>query len=118
LYTGPYPVYTFVYNVYKNPLTPLIVKVDIVDTDVYNVDISAPNSGGDVSNTSQVRSTYCACIQVWLRMDAALEPLGPRLVRIDVRRVLSLVLKGNVSPANGVLCDWALDRTHEVPLTE
>ncbi len=32
----------------------------IVDTDVYNVDISAPNSGGDVSKTSQVRSTYCA----------------------------------------------------------
>ena len=57
---APYRVYTFVYNVYKNSLTPLFVKVDIVDTDVYNVDISAPNSGGDVSNTSQVRSTYCA----------------------------------------------------------
>src|SRR6266436_8635225 len=60
LYTGSYPVYTFVYNAYKNLLTPLFVQVDIVDTDVYNVDISAPNSGGDVSNTSQVRSTYCA----------------------------------------------------------
>src|SRR6266446_2540528 len=46
LYTGSYPVYTFVYNAYKNLLTPLFVKVDIVDTDVYNVDISAPNSGG------------------------------------------------------------------------
>src|SRR5882762_3496124 len=66
LYTGSYPVYTFVYNAYKNLLTPLFVKVDIVDKDVYNVDISAPNSGGDVSNTSQVRSTYCACIQVWI----------------------------------------------------
>jgi hypothetical protein len=57
---APYPVYTCVYNVYKNSLTSLFVKVGIVDTDVYNVDISAPNSGGDVSNTSQVRSTYCA----------------------------------------------------------
>ena len=60
LYTGSYPVYTFVYNVYENSISPLFAHVDIVDTDVYNVDISAPNSGGDVSNTSQVRSTYCA----------------------------------------------------------
>src|SRR5882762_8380305 len=66
LYTGSYPVYTFVYNVYENSISPLFAQVDIVDTDVCNVDISAPNSGGDVSNTSQVRSTYCACIQVWI----------------------------------------------------
>src|SRR5258708_22986546 len=57
---APYPVYTFVYNVYKNSTSPLFVKVDIVDTCVYNVDASPPNSGGDVSNTSQVRSTYYA----------------------------------------------------------
>jgi hypothetical protein len=67
LYTGSYPVYTFVYNAYRNPLTPLFVKVDIVDMDVYNVDISAPNSGGDVSNTSQVRSTYCAVVLAWIK---------------------------------------------------
>src|SRR6266404_4808463 len=58
---APYHVYTFAYNVYKNSISPLSVKVDIVDTGVYNVDASPPNSGGDVSNTSQVRSTYCAC---------------------------------------------------------
>lgn len=44
-----YPVYTFVYNAYKNPLTRLFIEVDIVDTDVYNVDVSARHSRGDVS---------------------------------------------------------------------
>ena len=44
-----YPVYTFVYNAYKNPLSRLFDKVDIEDTDVYNVDVSARHSRGDVS---------------------------------------------------------------------
>ena len=60
---GRYPVYTFVYNVYKNSITPLFGQVDIVDTGVYNVDDSALNVRGVVSNTSQVRSTYCAVTQ-------------------------------------------------------
>jgi len=115
LYTGSYPVYTFVYNAYKNLLTPLFVKVDIVDTDVYNVDISAPNSGGDVSNTSQVRSTYCACIQVWLTTGAARQsPLGASCEDRSAP-CSDAALKEDVSPVNDVHCDWALDRTHEVP---
>src|SRR5260370_24789633 len=49
LHTGSYPVYTFAYNAYKKSLTPLLIKVGIVGTNAYNVGISAPNSGGDVS---------------------------------------------------------------------
>ena len=48
-------------------------------------------------------------------MDAALEAVRLRLVRIEVRRVSVVGLKENVSPLNDVHCDWALDRAHEVP---
>ena len=116
MYTGSYPVYTFVYNAYKNLLTPLFVKVDIVDTGVYNVDISAPNSGGDVSNTSQVRSTYFGLISS-LSNGRMLRQRGHWVASCGNRSApWSVVgLKENVSLLNDVHCDWALDRAHEVP---
>ena len=72
LYTHPVPVYAFAYNSYRNSLTPLLIKVGIVGTNAYNVGTSAPNLGGDVSKSSQVRSTYFGMIQVWQRANAAL----------------------------------------------
>ena len=48
-------------------------------------------------------------------MDAVLEAVGLRLVRLEAPRVSVVDLKENVSPLNDVHCDWALDRTHEVP---
>jgi hypothetical protein len=48
-------------------------------------------------------------------MDAALEAVRLRLVRIEMRRVSGVGLKEDVSPLNDVHCDWALGRTHEVP---
>jgi len=49
MYTHPVAVYTFAYNAYKNSLSCLLVEVGIVGMSIYNVDASAPNSGGDVS---------------------------------------------------------------------
>jgi len=43
------PVYTVVYNVYKNSINPLFVQVDIVDTALTNVNVTTTNVGGDVS---------------------------------------------------------------------
>ncbi len=48
-------------------------------------------------------------------MDAALEAVELRLVRLEAPRVFIVDLKESVSPLNDVHCDWALDRTHEVP---
>lgn len=43
------PVYTVVYNVYKNSINPLFVQVDIVDMVFTNVNVTTTNVGGDVS---------------------------------------------------------------------
>jgi hypothetical protein len=86
LYTHPVPVYTFAYNSYRNSLTPLLIKVGIVGTNAYNVGTSAPNSGGDVSKSSQVRSTYFGMIQVWATGGCCVrEGIGWRVVVTEVR---------------------------------
>ena len=59
-----------------------------------NVNASAPNSGGDVSKSSQVRSTYFGMIQVRATGGCCVrEGIGCRVVGIEVRGGLYLVLK-------------------------
>ncbi len=51
-----------VYKVNEPLLNSLSTRVNKTHATLTNVNAAAPNAGGDVSQTSQVRSTYCASL--------------------------------------------------------
>jgi hypothetical protein len=53
-----------VYKVNEQLLNSLSISVNKTHATFTNVNAAAPNAGGDVSNTSQVRSTYSTFTQL------------------------------------------------------